>query len=105
MVISNNLDFIRKIKQLKAFGIDTDIKNRKMPGMYDVRKLGFNYRMTDFQAAIGYYQLKDLKKFINKKKNAKLYQKHLTSKFIQFKPYDKNCSYFIYQIFVKKEMI
>ena len=36
--------------------------------MYDVRKLGFNYRMTDFQAAIGYYQLKDLKKFINKKK-------------------------------------
>ena len=103
MVISNNLDFFRKIKQLKAFGIDTDIKDRKMPGIYDVTKLGFNYRMTDFQAAIGYYQLKRFKKnLLIRKKNAKLYQKHLISKFIKFKPYDKNCSYFIYQIFVKK---
>ena len=70
MVISSNLKFINRIKQLKAFGIDTDVKDRKMPGLYDVTKLGFNYRMTDFQAAIGYHQLKRFKKnlLIRKKK-------------------------------------
>ncbi len=103
MVISNNLKFINRIKQLKAFGIDTDIKNRKMPGKYDVIKLGFNYRMTDFQAALGYHQLKRFKKnLLIRKKNAKLYQKYLISKKIQFKKYDEECSYFVYQIFVKK---
>ena len=38
---------------LKAFGIDKDIKDRKIPGLYDVKELGYNYRMTDFQSALG----------------------------------------------------
>ena len=42
------INFI-KIKTLKAFGIDKDIKDRKNPGEYNVNFLGFNYRMTDFK--------------------------------------------------------
>ena len=51
-----------------------------MPGMYDVRKLGFNYRMTDFQAAIGYYQLKRFKKNLLIRKKCKIISKTLNLK-------------------------
>ena len=34
-----------------------DIKDRKKQGDYDVKLLGLNYRMTDFQAALGYKQI------------------------------------------------
>ena len=51
VVITNNEKFYKKIKKFKAFGIDKDIKDRKKQGDYDVKSIGFNYRMTDFQAA------------------------------------------------------
>ena len=56
MLICNDRNFYLKVKKLKAFGIDSDNKDRKKPGLYDVKSLGFNYRMTDFQAAIGYHR-------------------------------------------------
>ena len=58
MVITNNKQIYNKIKKLKAFGINKDIKLRKRPGEYNVTELGFNYRITDFQACLGYMQQK-----------------------------------------------
>ena len=37
MVITNDLKIYKKIKKLKAFGIDKDINERKKQGVYDVR--------------------------------------------------------------------
>ena len=68
MVVTNNKFFYKKIKILKAFGIDKDINDRKKQGEYDVKLLGLNYRMTDFQAALGYHQTKIQQKFKKKKK-------------------------------------
>ena len=62
MMITNDKKFYNKVKMLKAFGIDKDINNRKKQGEYDVKGLGFNYRMTDFQAALGYNQIRFYKK-------------------------------------------
>ncbi len=103
MVITNNEKFYKKIKKLKAFGIDKDIKDRKKQGDYDVKSLGFNYRMTDFQAALGYRQI------INYRKNLKL--RHLLAKRyiknfsktvkITHMPYSNNNSFFVFQIFSK----
>ena len=42
--------------------------------------LGFNYRITDFQCALGISQLKKLEKFVIKKKpNSKNYRKNLSN--------------------------
>ena len=71
MIITNNKSFYNKIKMFKAFGIDKDINNRKKQGEYDVKGLGFNYRMTDFQAALGYSQIKLYKNLIRRKQIAK----------------------------------
>jgi dTDP-4-amino-4,6-dideoxygalactose transaminase len=103
MVITNDKKIFDKIKKLKAFGIDKDIKDRKKQGDYDVKSLGFNYRMTDFQAALGYCQM------INYHKNLKL--RHLIAKRyiknfskvdkITYMPHSNDSSFFVFQIFCK----
>jgi len=105
-VITNDINFYNKIKKLKAFGIDKDIKDRKKQGDYDVKSLGFNYRMTDFQASLGYQQIKKYKKNLLKRKRiAKRYIKNLSKcDQIIFEPYSSNNSYFIFQIFLLSEI-
>jgi len=41
----------------RAFGIDVPAFYRQKPGVYDTPILGFNFRMTDIEAAIGICQL------------------------------------------------
>ena len=78
MLITNNKIFYKKIKQLKAFGIDKDINQRKKQGTYDVKGLGFNYRLTDFQSALGLKQLSNYNKnLIRRHMLAKEYIKKL----------------------------
>ena len=103
VVITNDKNFYDKIRKLKAFGIDKDIKDRKKQGDYDVKSLGLNYRMTDFQAALGYNQVKKYKKNLaTRHKIAKRYIKNFSKvNNIKFMPYSKDCSYFVFQIFCK----
>ena len=87
VVITNNKNFYHQVKKLKAFGIDKDIKDRKLPGKYDVKKLGFNYRMTELHAAMGLLQLQ---KYNILKKLAKRYIKNLSEVVhINFNNYNK----------------
>ncbi len=103
-VVTNDLKFYKKIKKLKGFGIDKDIKDRKKQGEYDVKDLGYNYRMTDFQAALGYKQIKKYKNNLKiRKKIAKRYIKNLQNlKGVVFEPFSNNNSYFVFQIFCQK---
>ena len=105
MVITNSKKIFEIIKRRNAFGIDKDIKERKIPGVYDVKSLGLNYRMTDYQSAIGLSQLRRYKNELSiRKKNAKYYCSKLSKiKWIKFPPYDKLSSYFIFQIFIPKQ--
>ena len=102
-LITNDLKFYKKVKTLKAFGIDKDIKDRKKPGEYNVNYLGFNYRMTDFQAAMGYNQIIDYKVNLDRRKEiAKTYNKKLTkNKNIILPRISRDDSYFVYQLLLK----
>ncbi len=106
IVISNDEDIINKIKKLKAFGIDTPPELRTKPGVYDVQALGYNYRMTDFQAALGVGQMERYKEnLIGRRKNAKLYcelLKDLNS--ISFNNFSENHSYFLFQIILDESI-
>ena len=105
MIISNNKKFYKKLKTLKAFGIDKDINDRKKQGDYDVKLLGLNYRMTDFQAALGYQQIKRYKKSLQRRKfNAKNYIKNLSNiNGVEFTEFKAGNSYFVFQIFLEKK--
>lgn len=103
MVITKSKKIYDKIKSLKGFGIDKDITQRKKQGQYDVKLLGYNYRMTDFQAALGYDQIKNYRFNLKKRKQiAKRYYKNFSKcNQINTMPLSQDCSYFIFQIFVK----
>ncbi len=64
MIILKNEDFAKKLKLLKAFGVNRTHGERKIPGMYDTEALGFNYRMSEIHAAIGIEQIKKLPSFL-----------------------------------------
>jgi len=102
-LVTNNFKFYKKIKTLKAFGIDKEIKDRKKPGVYNVNYLGFNYRMTDLQAAMGYNQIINYKDNLKRRRDiAKVYNAKLNkNKKITLPRISKNDSYFVYQLLLK----
>ncbi len=98
-IVSNNKQVDQLLKNLRTHGIE---KNNNILWMYDMKKLGFNYRITDFQCALGISQLSKLKKFINRRiEIAKIYNKaFLNDKRIanQFIGPNKSSSYHLYVI-------
>ncbi len=106
IVISNDKNFIDRVKKLKAFGIDTPPELRIKPGVYDVQGLGYNYRMTDFQAALGAGQMKRYENNLKSRhENAYLYSINLKDNVdITFTGFTKDCSYFLFQIILSENI-
>jgi len=68
MLVCKNLKNFKKIKLLKGFGVDKNFNERKIPGNYDVKSMGLNYRMDEIRSSLGITQLKKLDNFIIKRK-------------------------------------
>lgn len=67
-VLTNDPELHRRVSFLRKHGIDRRddmISEERRLGswVYEMEELGFNYRITDFQAALGLSQLKKLTKF------------------------------------------
>ncbi len=107
MIITNNKKFYKIAKKLRAFGIDNDPSRRKLAGHYDVKYLGFNYRLTEFQACLAYQQLSRYKRNLKiRRKNAHLYfNQFKNNKNIFIDDFDENNSYFLCQIILKSKKI
>jgi perosamine synthetase len=69
MVTTDNAEIAAAIAQRKAFGYDRTLENRTKPGIYDVTVLGYNYRMSEVQAAVGLVQLDKLDTHQQKRAN------------------------------------
>ena len=61
-VTTNDPDLYRRLKALRAHGIYKD-GDMAQTWEYEMRDLGYNYRITDFQCALGLSQLKKLDAF------------------------------------------
>ena len=63
MVTTNDDALAAAVRQRRAFGYDRTVAERAKPGIYDVTALGFNYRMSEVEAAVGLVQLGKLDDF------------------------------------------
>ena len=77
-ILTNNKKIYENISLLKNHGIIRDKNLSKKFGawFYSIKKLGYNYRLSDIQCALGISQLKRLNQFIlARRKIAKIYDK------------------------------
>ncbi len=105
MVLTNDIKLYEKLKVLRTHGISRDPKF----WYYEMNALGFNYRLTNIQCALGISQLKKLPRFCKKRINlAKKYDAIFKgSKFImplKTVPYVKN-SFHLYVVRFKVEKL
>jgi len=72
MIVTKNAEVFEKLQLLRSHGITRNqsqmIGTADGPWYYQQITLGYNYRMTDFQAALGLSQLQRLDEFIAKRK-------------------------------------
>ena len=64
MVTTNDDQMAARLRNLRAFGYDRGLGERKIPGIYDVVALGHNFRMSEVHAAVGIGQLEQLDRFL-----------------------------------------
>ena len=67
MITTNNEKFYEKLKLFRTHGITKErdkLLNYDGPWYYEMQELGYNYRLTDFQCALGLSQLKKIDRII-----------------------------------------
>ncbi len=67
MVLTNNKEFYENLKTFRHHQITK--KPKKGGWYYEIRKPGYNYRITDFQCALGLSQLAKIGKFIKRRRD------------------------------------
>jgi len=71
MVLTNDKHLYEQLKLLRVHGITRDPKQMSRndgPWYYEQIELGYNYRMTDIQAALGRSQMERLSKFLERRR-------------------------------------
>lgn len=70
MIVTSNLALAKRIQQFRNHGIDSDYRQREREESwyYHMVDLGYNYRISDIQCALGITQLKKLPAFLKRRR-------------------------------------
>ncbi len=104
MALTNDHDLLRRMARLRSHGITRDVLEMTAdsdgPWYYQQLELGYNYRMTDIQAALGISQMKRLNEFVvDRHKIAATYNKLLASMPIT-QPFQHDETYSAFHLYV-----
>lgn len=71
MVTTNDAALAERLRRMRNHGIDSDHRQRERESTwrYDMRDLGFNYRLNDIQCALGLSQLGKLARSVERRRN------------------------------------
>lgn len=103
---TNNQKLALRLKKLRSHGIEHDCNNFKRKNMpkfyYEMQELGYNYRLSDVQAALGCNQIEKIQALLEKRKECvSFYKENLDTKNLQL-PRDDSAdnisSWHLYQI-------
>jgi perosamine synthetase len=70
MITTNNTGFVEKMRSFRNHGISTDHHQRTERGawFYEMEALGYNYRLSDLNCALGLSQLKKLDAWVSRRR-------------------------------------
>ena len=80
VITTNNKKLYEKLKRLRSHGIEKlkrnfvskknlSNNNKSGPWYFEMQELGYHYRITDIQCALGITQIKKINKFVKKRKS------------------------------------
>jgi len=97
-LLTNSKSIYEKALRLRHHGI---IKASSRPGwFYDIPEIGFNYRITDFQCALGISQLKKLNSMVRERRQLVKTYNYYFSKIEEVKsPFERPDSYASYHLY------
>lgn len=111
-ILTNDPDLYQKLIRLRSHGITRDpqqmVSDSHGPWYYQQLELGFNYRMTDLQAALGLRQLQRLDLFVERRRFlAQRYHQYLADLplTLPFQHPDTRSSWHLYIIRLKRDQI
>ena len=67
-ILTNEKNFKKKFDQLRSHGVTKNLKKGSGLWEYEMRNLGYNYRITDIQCALGISQLQSLDEKIKRRR-------------------------------------
>ena len=111
IIVTNNDEYYEKLQLFRSHGITKDNLINESHGdwYYEMQYLGFNYRITDIQCALGLSQLKKLDSFVkSRRKIASIY-----NEIFEDNPYfdvtiekeNRKSAYHLYPILLKDEFV
>mgnify|MGYP006131593457 FL=1 len=113
MALTNNPELADRMRSYRSHGLINDVGKMQARSTdeiwnYQQIRLGFNYRMTDLQAALGVSQMRRLDEFVTKRQSiAKIYNDQLVglSVLTPWQHTDSYSSYHLYPIRIKPNEI
>lgn len=69
--VTNDTELAKRMRAFRNHGMSTDFRQREMAGRwgYDIETLGYNYRISDLQCALGVSQLRHLPAWLARRRD------------------------------------
>ncbi|MEK4076508.1 UDP-4-amino-4,6-dideoxy-N-acetyl-beta-L-altrosamine transaminase [Paenibacillus sp. FSL M7-0656] len=81
VIVTNNKQYYNQLQLFRSHGVNRnpdEMLNNEGPWYYEMHSLGYNYRMTDIQAALGVSQMNKLDQFVKRRREiAEQYDREL----------------------------
>lgn len=104
MALTNDLELASRMQRLRSHGITRDPEQMQNSSegswYYEQQDFGFNYRMTDIQAALGLSQLERLEQFVTRRQLLASTYDTLLSKFPLVLPFQHNDTYSAFHLYI-----